>query len=91
MVGNLEGDVVVGGVLLEVGEVATVGGFLVVAGVIAATIGGCLDTNGEEVALGNLEGAFGVVVGNLEGATGVEVDNFDGALACNWALIEARG
>jgi hypothetical protein len=73
MVGNLEGAaavIVVQG-LLEVGEVAAGGLFVLLAGV-AATTGCCLATDGE-VAIGNLEGVDGFVVGNFDGAAAVTV------------------
>ncbi|CAJ2636164.1 unnamed protein product [Trifolium pratense] len=66
MVGNLEGaaDVIVVQGLLEVGEVAAGGFFVLLAGV-AATTGCCLATDGEV--------ADGFVVGNFDGAAAVTV------------------
>lgn len=67
IVGNLDGaaaEIVVEG-LLEVGEVAAGGCFVLLAGV-AATIGRCLSS-------GNVEGADGFVVGNFDGAAAVTV------------------
>lgn len=67
IVGNLDGaaaEIVVEG-LLEIGEVAAGGCFVLLAGV-AATIGFCLSR-------GNVEGADGFVVGNFDGAAAVTV------------------
>jgi hypothetical protein len=67
IVGNLDGaaaEIVVEG-LLEVGEVAAGGCFVLLTGV-AATIGFCLSS-------GNVEGADGFVVGNSDGAAAVTV------------------